>query len=267
MFRKLFSIEWTRLTHRALLWFTLIVCALYVGLSQANFYATNHTQILDGTLKMPGMSFDLATSLDQLAIAIPFLVIVAANLMGNDYSQRTHQHWLRRGSRSTSLLAKFAILVVLTLMIQFITLIVGGLVGYYYKTFEYHVIDEFNLNLVATLAAPFYMTLVNLPYIALTLLVTVVVRSTFLSIVLGLGYTQFLEFLMAGVFFGKGWTRWLFTNLHFSATFLLNSIGNRTADIPARILDPVSAFVTASIYTLILIAAAAWMYRRQDLGG
>lgn len=267
MFKKLFSIEWTRLTHRALLWFTLAICAFYIGLSQANFYATNHTQILDGALKMPGMSFDLATSLDQLAIAIPFLVIIAASLMGNDYSQRTNQHWLRRAPRSTSLLAKFAILVVLILVIQVITLIVGGLVGYYYKTFVYHMPDSLNLNWLATLAAPFYMTLVNLPYIALTFLVTVMVRSTFLSIVLGLGYTQFLEFLMAGIFFGKGWTKWLFTNLHFSATFLLNSIGNRTADIPARILDPVPAFITAVAYTLILIAAAAWLYRRQDLGG
>ncbi len=139
--------------------------------------------------------------------------------------------------------------------------------GFYYKTFVYQVTDTFNLNWLAILAAPFYMTLVNLPYLALTLLITVMARSTFLSIVLGLGYTQFLEFLMAGIFHGKGWTKWLFTNLHFSATFLLNSIGNRVAEIPAHVLDPIPAFGTAAVYTLILIAAAAWLYHRQDLGG
>lgn len=43
------------------------------------------------------------------------------------------------------------------------------------------------VNWMATLAAPFYMTLVNLPYIALTLVLAFALRSTFVSSVLGLG--------------------------------------------------------------------------------
>ncbi len=115
MFLKLLTIEWTRLSRRALLWVTLLICSLYIGLSLANFYKTNRTELLNGTLKMPGVAFDLANSLDQLLIAIPFLILIAGNLMGNDYSQRTDQHWLMRSTRHTSLLAKITLLIIITL--------------------------------------------------------------------------------------------------------------------------------------------------------
>jgi hypothetical protein len=267
MFLNLLTLEWTRLYRRALLWITLLLCCLYVGLSLANFYQMNQIELLNGTLKMPGVSFDLANSLDQLLIAIPFLIIVAGNMMGNDYSQRTNQHWLRRAPRHSSLVAKFSLLILLTLIIQVLTLITGWAVGFYFKTYVYQVRNVLNVNWMATFAAPFYMTLVNLPYLALTLLFAVALRSTFVSIILGLGYTQILEFLFAGIFHGAGWTKWLFTNLHFSASFLLNTIGNRRSEMPASILAPAPALVTSTVYTLILFILAIWFYRRQDVGG
>ena len=55
MFLKLFSIEWTRLTRRTLFWFTLVICAFYIGLSLSNFYSSNQTELLTGQLKMPGV--------------------------------------------------------------------------------------------------------------------------------------------------------------------------------------------------------------------
>jgi hypothetical protein len=62
--------------------------------------------------------------------------------------------------------------------------------------------------------------------------------STFASVITGLGYTQLLEFLFAGIFHGMGWTKWLFTNLYFSASFLLNSIGDRVTKLPASSWRP-----------------------------
>ena len=109
------------------------------------------------------------------------------------------------------------------------------------------------------------MTLPNLPYIAL--LSAIVVRSTFISSALRLGYTQILENLLAGIFHGAGWTKWLFTNLYFSATFLLNSIGSRAVELPTTILSPGLALLTSAAYTLIFLAFAIWLYRRQDVGG
>jgi hypothetical protein len=268
MFLKLFSIEWTRLTRRALLWFTFVACALFIWLSLENFYNPNRAELLDGSLKMPGVSFDLANSLDQLLlIALPFLVIMAALVLGNDYSQRTNQHWLMRTSRPSSLLSKFALLALVTLLLQVLALSVGAGTGWYFKTFIFHAYTLTNVNWLAVVSAAFYMTFVTLPYIALMLLITVATRSAFAGIAIGLGYTQFIEILLTGIFYGADWSKWLMWNIYFSATYLLNSIGNKVVDIPSQRLDPISAFVTAAIYTLIFLSLALWLYRRQDLGG
>jgi len=268
MFFRLFSIEWTRLTRRALFWFALAACALFTWLGLQNFYTLNQSQLLDGTLKMPGFSFDLANSLDQvLLVALTFLVIIGGLMMGNDYSQRTNQHWLMRASRPASLLSKFAMLVMFTLLLNILTLLVGGATGWYYKTFMYQTFSLANVNGLAALAAPFYMTLVELPYLALMLLITVATRSAFAGVAIGLGYTQFIEILLSSIFYGAGWSKWMMRNLYFSATYLLNSIGNRVAPTPEYLLAPAPAFVTAAVYTLIFLAAALWLYRRQDVGG
>ena len=268
MILKLFSIEWTRLTRRSLLWLTFLCCALFIWLSLENFYNLNRVQLLDGTLKMPGVSFDLANSLDQLLlVALPFLVILTALALGNDYSQRTNQHWLMRASRSSSLLAKFGLLSLVTFVLQILTLVVGGVTGWYYKAFTYKAYTLGNVNWMATLSAAFYMTLVTLPYIALMLLITVLTRSAFAGIVIGLGYTQFIEILLTSVFYGAGWSKWMMRNLYFSATYLLNSIGNKTVSPRAELLSPGAAFAMAAVYTLTLLSLAIWHYRRQDLGG
>jgi hypothetical protein len=268
MFIKLFSIEWTRLTRRTLLWVTFIICGLFIWLSLENFYNMNRTKLFDGTLKMPGASFDLANSLDQLLlIELPFLVIMAVVMLGNDYSQRTNQHWFMRVSRSSNLLAKFNLLALVTFLLQILALVIGGGTGWYYKTFIYQAYTIANVNWAATLNAALYMTLVTLPYAAFMLLITVVTRSTFASIAIGLGYTQFIEILLTSFFHSASWSKWMMRNLYFSATFLLNSIGNKTVDIPPALLAPGPAFVTATVYTLIFLSLAVWLYRRQDVGG
>ena len=268
MFIKLFSIEWTRLTRNALFWVTLAACALFIGFGQQNFYTADVAGLTTGTLKMPSFSFDIANSLDPLIIvALPFLVLIGALMMGNDYSQRTNQHWLMRASHSSSLLAKFAVLITFTFLLQVLAMLVGGLLGWYFKTFIYHTFSTVNFNWFAALAAPFYMTLSSLPYLALMLLVTVATRSTFAGIVIGLGYTQIVDLLLGSIFFGAGWIKWTPRALYLGSTYLLNSIGNRAVATPEYLLAPAPAFAAAVIYTIIFLIAAVWLYRRQDLGG
>ncbi len=267
MYVKMFSVEWMRLSRCMLLWLTGAACAVYTAMSLGNFYTLNRPGLLNGELKMPGLSFDLANSLDQMLVAMPLLVIVAGSAMGNDYSQHTKQLWLTRVPRSWGILAKLTALAAATLLLQLTTLAVGAAVGLYYKGFVYRVPEIININWLALAAAPLYMTLVNLPYLALALLLVVVVRSAFLGTILALGYAQILEFLLAGLFFQTAWVKWLCTNLHFSVTFLLNWIGNRSVTIPARIMPPEAALITSAAYTAVLVALAVAIYRRQDLGG
>ncbi len=268
MFLKLLSIEWTRLTRRSVLWVTLLGCSLFIWLMLENFYNRNRTQLRDGTIKMPGASFDFANSLDQLLlIALPFLVILAALMLGNDYSQRTNRHWLTRASRPSSLLAKFSLLVLVTFLLHVLTLLVAGMTGWYYKTFLFEAYTLSNINWPAMVAAAFYMTLVTLPYISLMLLITVATRSAFAGIVIGLGYTQLIELLLSSLSYGADWAKWMIRNLYLSATYLLNSIGNRTMDTPSHLLDSGAALGMAAVYTLIFLFLAVRLYRRQDLGG
>ncbi len=268
MFIQLLSIEWTRLNRRTILWLSLVVSAFFITFAQQNFYTRNQIELLSGDLAMPGFSFDLATSIDQIMlIALPFLVIMASLALGNDYKQHTNQHWLMRASRSSSIMAKFMVLTFIVLIFQLLSLIVGGGVGWFFKTFTYEVFSAENVNWIATLAAPFYMTLVSLPYIAFMLLITVITRSAFASVVVGLGLTQFVEILLTAAFYDNSLASLMPRNLYFSATYLLNSIGNVASEVRPGLLEPNLAFVAAAVYTILCLTTAVWLYRRQDLGG
>ncbi len=268
MMLRLLSIESTRLFRRALPWVALAACLLYIGLSLYNFYTLNATAIVTGQLALPGLSFDLATSLDQVfMIAMPFLVMIGAALMGDDYAQRTNQHWLIRASRSTSVLAKFALLALVTVGIFVVTLLFGGAFGLALKTYLYGSASLVGVNALEALWAPVYMTIVVLPYAALMLLLALLTRSTFVSAGIGLIYTLFIELILGSAFFDAWWVRWLPRSLWLSATFRLNAIGDRMVAVPSSLHDPLTACVVAAGYTLVLLALAVWVYRRQDVGG
>lgn len=268
MFLRLFSIETTRLTRRTLPWLSLAAILFYIGLSMQNFYSMNQTELVSGGLKMPGISFDLANALDQMQfIALPFLVLLAANVMGNDYTQRTNQHWLMRAPRHTGVLAKFALLALFVFIIQLLVMLAGFGVGWYYKTFVYDAYSLANLNIGAMVAAPFYMTLSQLPYLAMILLFTIATRSTLWGAVIGLGYTQFIEILITSIFHGKMFMMLHPHNLAASVTFLLNLIGNRVVEPPDYLAQPAPSMIGLLVYTILFLAAALWLYRRQDVGG
>lgn len=268
MFLRLFSIETTRLTRRVLPWLILALSALYTGYNMGHYYSANQAQLMNGDIKMPGLSFDLATSLDQVTlISLPFLIILAAILMGNDYTQRTNQHWLMRAPRHTGLMAKFALLVGFSFVLHTLTLLVGGGIGWYNKTYVFNMFSLANVNGLATLVAPFYMTLTTLPYLAMMLLITVATRSTFAGALIGLGYTQFIEILWTVLLHDQKWMMWHPHNLCASVTYLLNDIGNKMVEVPDYLAQPTTAMFALLAYTLVFIAAALWLYQRQDVGG
>ncbi|MGE5072995.1 MAG: ABC transporter permease [Anaerolineae bacterium] len=265
LFFRLLSVEWVRISRRPLLWITVVGSASYPALSLGNFYSLNRDRLLSGALKMPGASFDLANSLDQLVVAIPLLIILSGMGIGDDFGQHTNRLWLIRSPRASSLLAKLLVLSAVTVAIQVLALLAGGALGLYYKTYVYRMADVLNVDWLAVLSAVGYMTLVNLPYLALALAVGVWLRSTFFGILGTLGYSLFVETLLTAIFFNAGWVRWLITNVHFSASYLLNLIGGRSVEAPSRLLAPHLALALAAAYTVALLAVAILIYRRQDI--
>ncbi len=268
MFFRLFSIEITRLFRRVLPWLFLATSGLFAFLGVESFYTLNREALLSGEMKIPGLSFEMANSLDQdLLVALPLLVILASIQAGSDYSQRTNQHWLMRAPRHTGLLAKLAGLAGFTFLMHVLVLTVSAGTGWYYKTFSYNAFTLANVNPLATVAAPFYMTLAALPYLALILLITVAVRSSFAGALAGLALTQFVDLLLTSFLYGRPWMMWHPHNLGLSLTYLLNSIGNRVVAIPEYLAQPLPAVIGLIGYTTLLMAAASWLYHRQDLGG
>lgn len=268
MWFALVSIEWTRLTRRWLPWVAVALCALFIGLSLHNFYVLSAADFSSGAVKLPGLSFDLATALDQtLVLGAPFIVIFGAALMGDDYTQRTNQHWLLRASRTTSLLAKFAVLAFLILLWNLATLLFGGAFGLGYKLWISGGASVAGVNGLETAWALLYMTLVCLPYGVLTLLLALLTRSTFVSAAIGFGYTLVVENLLGAVFYQSDWIRWLPRSLYLSATYRLNHIGNRVVEVPMTLHEPVTACLLAAGYSVLLLGIAILWYRRQDVGG
>jgi ABC-type transport system involved in multi-copper enzyme maturation permease subunit len=268
MFLRLFSVELTRLFRRWMPWLILAASAFYTGLGMQNYYTSNRLQLLSGETPMPGLSFDLATSLDLLPLVLlPLLVILAASMMGSDYAQRTNQLWLTRVSRQCSLLAKFALLALVALGMQALTLLASGAVAWYYRANVFGGFSAANVNYSAVLLALLYMTLALMPYLALMLLITVASRSSFAGVIIGLGYTQFVELILTAVLHGRPWMAWYPHNLAASVSYLLNGIGNRVVEAPAYYARPLDAVYALMLYTLLFLSAAVWLYRRQDVGG
>lgn len=268
MFPALVFIEWTRLFRRWLPWIAMALSALFVGLSLHNFYVLSAENAADGTFKMPGLSFDLATSLDQsFTIGALFIIMIGAALMGDDYAQRTNQHWLLRGSRGSSVLAKFVVLALTILILNVVTLAAGAAFGLGYKAWLTGSASVAGVNLAEAAWALIYLTVVVLPYAALMLLLALVTRSTFVSAAIGFAYVLVAENLVGAVFYQAAWIRWLPRNLYFSATYLLNHIGNKTVPVPDHLFEPYTACLVALGYTVALLALAIGVYRRQDVGG
>ncbi|HRF48223.1 MAG TPA: hypothetical protein PLC98_11415 [Anaerolineales bacterium] len=268
MLLSLVSIEWIRLMRRWLPWAALLLCTVFSGLSLHNFYVLSAADFASGAVRLPGLSFDLATALDQtLVLGAPFIVVFGAVLIGDDFAQRTNQHWLIRASRTTSLLAKFATLALLILAWNSFTVLAGGAFGLGYKFWLTGAFNLAGVNWLQLLWALFYMTIVCLPYGALALLLALLTRSTFLGAAIGFGYALVVENLVGAVFARVDLVRWLPRSLYLSATYMLNHIGDRTVEVPAVLHQPLFACLVAAAYAVVLLGFAILWYRRQDVGG
>lgn len=268
MVLRLFSIEFTRLFRGWLPWIALGVCVLFTGARAYSLYVWHAPDLHSGALAVPGLSFDLATSLDRVLLAVmPFIVVIGSALMGSDYAQRTHQHWLIRASREQSILAKFALMALVIVLMYAVTLLAGGGFGLALKGYLYGSAAPTGVNVVEALLAPLYLTIAALPYAALMLLLALVTRSTLVSVAIGFIYTVVIEMGARALFADALWIRWLPGSLHLSATYHLNAIGNKVVEVPTSLHDPMTAVAIAAAYTAALLGAAIWIYRRQDLGG
>lgn len=218
---------------------------------------------------LPG-SFRSALGILQSLLLI-LLAILTASAIGIDYGSGTLRSVLTQGTgRWTYLLAKLGVVALLTGLYLAVSLgtvaisstVAASLAG--------------GPPAAAGVTPPEWSDIARafgkawvsiLPYIALTTFVTVLARSTAAGMAVGLGYyvaEQLIIALFSSLF---SW----FQNV--ADFFLVRNItaftGGGGGGIPgaATLPDETHAIVVLAAYTIVLWAAAFWMFERRDVAG
>jgi ABC-type transport system involved in multi-copper enzyme maturation permease subunit len=204
-----------------------------------------------------------------------FLVIILVGAAtAQEYTWGTLQQWLSRGiSRPVFLTAKFAALILPTVLLVVTPLLAGGTVT---ALFSFSLTGRLAADQVAwgQLALDvLYTAYTLLPYAALTFLLAIATRSMVAAIGVGIAYTLMVEMFimqMAGLFSEAVGRLALYLPAGLARS-LLNSEAALQVNLDGRaagpiLLDPATAAVGIALYTLIFLALSIWIFRRQDLG-
>lgn len=221
---------------------------------------------------LPG-SIPVALGILQ-TLALILIAILAASAIGIDYGSGTLQSVLSKGTgRWPYLLAKVLTLAVLTAVGLLVTLatvalsstVAGALAGT--APAAAAVVPAAWSDAGIALWKAWTSTI---PYLVLTAFVTVLARSSAAGMAIGLGY-YFLEQILIALLSG------LFSWFHSVADFLLvRNISAWTAGSGATVTgfgaggalpDPMQALLVLVVYTVVLGAAAFWIFERRDVHG
>jgi ABC-2 type transport system permease protein len=283
MFWQMFVIEQQKLFKRAILWVELILIGVGVLALNALFFAITRMDSgnpamgqLEETLVWPlGLMQSVGLAAGPGLGGILIVVLVGA-IVAQEYTWRTLQLWLSRGvPRSTFLTAKFAALLLPTLLLVVTPLLFGGLITAVFSQVLLGHIPFAAIewgNLVAITLATAYTLL---PYAGLAFLLAVATRSTIVAIGAGLAYVLLLEGIVVQLltFAGGVWAD-IGSYLPAGLAQGLLAIGSSTtvevggqAAPPLQYLEPGVAAVGIALYTLVFLALSIIIFRRQDLGG
>ncbi len=277
MFWQLLRLENDRTFRRLLPWVGLLCALVPSVLTLTLLFA-----FLAGTPEMPRQSFTWPGGIANMlrfaagsgagyGYGLYLLVILTAIIMGQDYSWRTVQLWLSRGcARSHLLIARFAQLALAALLITLAFLLVGIVLALIFASLSQSRIDFSALDLAQLLLSYLRTAYSMLPYLALTLLIAVLTRSTVVAIGAGIVFMAAIEvslsFLLPAL--GEGFARVsqffpyaLALNLNQENLALAHTAVKHTALQPS----PLVAVLCITAYTLVLFGITVWAFRRQDL--
>jgi ABC-type transport system involved in multi-copper enzyme maturation permease subunit len=205
------------------------------------------------------------------SLALILIAILAASAIGIDYGSGTLRSVLTKGTGRwpylTAKLLTLALIAALGLVVTLATValssaIAGALAG---AAPASTTVAPRTWADATTALAKAWVSL--LPYLTLTMFVTVLARSSAAGMAIGLGY-YFLEQILIALLTG------LFSWFQNVADFLLvRNISALTQGTgggfgaPGTLPDATHAFIVLSVYTLILAAAAFWLFERRDVQG
>ncbi len=286
MFMRTLSIEQTKLMRRALPWVLLAVLAATTVLTTGvNYLVMNNslgsnlgpemTAEVRRQVTWPGGLFSALGVAGGSALGGLLVVILSGTTMAQEYTWRTLQQWLGRGvPRPLFLAAKFAALLLPILLMVLVPLFVGGLLT---ALVTLGVEGRLGAGEVAwsslalrTLATAYSL----LPYAALTFLLAVATRSTVAAVGIGAAYALLVEGLVLQIaaLFSESLARLslylpagLAQSLLQSERLVQVSVDGQAIAGGAELLSPGVAVAGIAVYTMLFLAAAIVIFRRQDL--
>jgi ABC-type transport system involved in multi-copper enzyme maturation permease subunit len=287
MFVNAFQMELTKIRHRTMTRVLFGMLALFV----AGMYMVLYV-VLQSSLSDPGASPGTIESLRSIlswphsfstllglvsggALGGMLLIILTGAMTAQEYTWRTAHLWLSRGlPRSTFLLGKYAALAVVALLVVLTPLLVGTPL----TAWTTHQLTG-SLSLdgldVAQLALSILRTAYTLlPYIALTVLVAVLTRSTAAAIAVGLAYTLLVESILVQILsLGGGiWAKMAaYVPGSLAEALLQANHSMLRVDLQgstgAALTGGWAAALGLTLYTAAFLGLALLAFRRQNLTG
>lgn len=283
MFARMFQIENTRLFKNRLFWAEAAILVGFLMFFFGGMFAISQLMPNEGleeqiasSIYWPGSLINAVGIAAAGGIGGLLIIVLSSVVVAQGYSHRTFSVWLSRGTpRAVVLLAQFAALALAAVLIVLIAALVGALISGL-LTLAVHgslPLDAVNFGQLGLSVLRTAYTL--LPYVTLTMLFAVLVRSAAAALGIGIGYTLIVEGLLVQLLALVGETgghivKFLpsmlaqsVNSLNMSTVQLEVTLNGQSAQIP--MLEPGLAAVGIAAYTLLFLGLAVWKFRRQDL--
>lgn len=284
---QLISAEWLKLTRRPLLW---ILLALFLGLLLLQtisyfvvvvvgeaFLRPEQYAEYQRRMMLPGLLGAVFGHINGLGGI--FAIILAAAMMGSEYSWGTLRTQLARSpDRTAYLAAKLVTLLLLLLTGMLIALLAGVFFSWVLGLFGPGIGTLAPGDLLQVVLALVRAMYVLLPYVLLTLCLTIYGRSLLIGLAGGLIYLVVdLAFGALAIFAEIGGIWQAIYNLmigqNINTLVLMNSrafglqpeVLAGTTEFPAP--SPGQAIVVIALYSLVFLAGAWQFFVRRDVGG
>ncbi len=285
-FASLVLIEARKLRGRLLLWGSLAVLALLVGVLHFMLIVTlqhpspqvpaEAVAAIKSMLRWPAALENALTFADGGGLGGLIMVVLAGAFVAQEITWHTAPLWLSRAvGRGALLLAKFVVLAAAGWLVVLAALWAGGTVTGAYGLLAYHHLPWGQVDwprlLLHTLAVAYSL----FPYVALAMLVAVVSRSTVVTLGVSVGFNLLIENLLiqvlqmvsaGGATISSYLPAMLGRAITSSFTTAQAHVEVGHANLPGlHLLSPTAAALLIAVYTGLLLAAAAFAFYKQDV--
>ena len=232
--------------------------------------ASPASNVLAAAVTWPNGLVNAAQFANAHALGGILLIVLVGVITSREYTWRTFHLWLSRGvSRIVLLEAKCIIILLSTLIIVLTSLLLSGAITGI-LTLALH--GTLNLDQV-----PFNQVILNflitdftlLPYVALTLMLTILSRSSVVAIGVGIAFVFLVESTLYTVLTLTGGTpaqivQYLPAGLATALFSAASGSMSNASPIHVSSPSPIVACLCIALYTAVFTGIAAWRFLHQD---